>query len=133
VIALNLRIMAAVIVLIVVLVALAVTVMAAISVLGRGSNWLRVVYVVFMMIAVVAAYFTTFQYVYFENENTRFHGWPVPMVIWQREGPDEPWRDFVGTALFFAFPLNLLFYAVLPSSAAWLLAALRPRIRPGNA
>jgi hypothetical protein len=77
--------MAAVIALLVVLAALVVSIWAAISVMWRGRNWLRVAYMMVMVAAIAAAYYTTFRYIYFANENTRFRGWPVPTVVWQRE------------------------------------------------
>jgi hypothetical protein len=72
--------------------------------------------------AAVAAWFTTFHYVYYSNANTRFHGWPFPHVIFQRDSPTSPWLDFVGPTTLLSFPMNFLLYALIPSVAVIILA-----------
>jgi len=62
------------------------------------------------------AYLYTFNFVYSLNSNTRIHGWPVPLVILQRDAPGEPWLDYIGNTLFFGFPINLLIFL-----GSWLL------------
>jgi hypothetical protein len=42
------------------------------------------------------------------NENTYAHGWPIARVVFQRDSPDGPWRDFIGWTLLLAYPLNYL-------------------------
>ena len=89
---------------------------------GRLTIWLRRLYFAFFGVANIAAYFTTFHYIYFANANTRFHGWPVPTVIFQRDGPDAPWLDFVGPTILLAYPMNLTLFAIIPSIVAVVLA-----------
>ncbi len=60
--------------------------------------------------AAIGSYFSTFRYHYFSNPNTQVFGWPIPMVIWQRDTPQSPWLDFVGPTLFLAYPLNLFVF-----------------------
>ena len=83
--------------------------------------WLRLSYGACATSAAVAAYFTTFHYVHYANENTRFHGWPVPTVIFQRENPSSPWLDFVGPTVVLAYPINVTLFAVLPSAVFLIL------------
>ena len=63
----------------------------------------------------VAAYFTTFRYTYLIKANTRIHGWPVPIVIFQRTAAEEPWLDYVSSTSLLAYPLNLVLFMVLPA------------------
>jgi hypothetical protein len=48
------------------------------------------------------------------NENTFAYGWPVPRVVFQRDAPDGPWRDFIGWTMFLAYPLNYLALVFVP-------------------
>ena len=78
------------------LAALGVVVWASIVALfRRAALWLRFSYGACVVGAAVAAYFTTFRFSYYANQNTEFHGWPVPVVIFQRKSPTSPWLDFV--------------------------------------
>jgi hypothetical protein len=54
-------------------------------------------------------FLSTFQYEFFLNENTRVQGWPVPIIIFQRDNADAPWLDFVG------YPLNFCIFMLIPS------------------
>lgn len=114
--------MAAAIIL-VLLIAVAVVVWAIIIALfGRMSTLVRVLYFVCFSAAALAAYFTTFHYIHYTNANTRFHGWPVPTVVFQRDDPSSPWLDYVGPTLFLAYPINLLLFVLLPSIVVLVLA-----------
>ena len=77
---------------------------------------LRSAYVAVVITAAVAAWLTTFRYEYFSNENTRICGWPVPVVIFQRENAKAPWLDFVGATSPLAYPMNLAIFMVIPSA-----------------
>ena len=87
----------------------------ALSITGRGATCLRVFYLAALFVAVIAAFLTTFHCKYYADVNTRFHGWPVPAIIFQRDGPDEPWHDFIGPTAILAFPMNLILFSLLPS------------------
>ncbi|WP_145167522.1 hypothetical protein [Rubripirellula lacrimiformis] len=85
------------------------------AIAGRIPTWSRLLYLAALIGSVVAAYFSTFRYTYLANANTRFHGWPVPTVIFQRDGPGEPWLDFVGPTVILAYPMNLVLFAFVPA------------------
>ena len=74
----------------------------------------RLSYWVLGIIASVAAYGTTFQYVYYANSNTRVEGWPVPIVVFQRQDADSPWADFVGPTTVLGYPINVALFMALP-------------------
>ena len=61
------------------------------------------------------AYWTTFRYVYFSNDNTRVHGWPVPIVVFQRADSDSPWLDYVGFTTPLGYPMNFVVFMAAPS------------------
>lgn len=63
---------------------------------------------------VIIAYMRTFHYEYYVNPDTRVHGWPVPVVVFQRRDATSPWLDFVGPTLILAYPMNLAFYSIGP-------------------
>ena len=69
--------------------------------------------------AAIGSYFSTFRYQYFSNPNTQVFGWPIPMVIWQRDTPQSPWLDFVGPTLILAYPLNLFVFYGLALLLLW--------------
>ena len=87
---------------------------------------LRAAYVAVLIIGAAAAWLTTFRYEYFLNENTRAWGWPVPIVIWQRDNAESPWLDFVGPTSILAYPMNLAIFMVIPS-AVFLIVVFRQR------
>lgn len=98
------------------LIAVAVVVWAVIIALfGRTATLVRVLYFVCFSAAALTAYFTTFHYIHYTNANTRFHGWPVPTVVYQRDDPSSPWLDYVGPTLVLAYPINFLLFILLPS------------------
>lgn len=74
------------------------------------------------MLALVAAWWSTFRYVYFADANTRLHGWPVPCIVFQRDTTDGPWRDYVGPTVLFALPMNFSLY-FLPFAIVFLAVA----------
>ncbi|MCB1096342.1 MAG: hypothetical protein KDN22_12265 [Verrucomicrobiae bacterium] len=82
---------------------------------GRVSKWLGIIYLSLVVAAGCIAAFTTFHYVYFMDPNTRFHGWPIPTVVFQRVDADSPWLDFVGPTSFLAYPMNVILFLVGPS------------------
>jgi hypothetical protein len=48
------------------------------------------------------------------NENTVAHGYPIPIVIFQRDAPGGPWLDYVGPTTILAYPINYIAYIILP-------------------
>ena len=76
---------------------------------------LRFAYLITFGICLVVGYWTSFRYEYFKNENTRFCGWPVPIVVFQRENPDAHWDDFVGPTTGLGYPMNVAIFMALPS------------------
>jgi len=85
----------------------------------------RITYLIAIAGCAVIAIFTTFFVEYRPDKNTRIFGWPVPVVVFQRESTDAPWLDFVGPTVIFGYPMNLLIFAVAPSLAVLLGAYLR--------
>ena len=79
------------------------------------NNTLRIVYLAFLFVIAVVAYFTTYHIDYYTNENTHFCGWLVPTVIFQRKDANSPWLDFIGPPTFFAYPINICFFMFFPS------------------
>ena len=86
------------------------------TIAGRVSTWSRLLYLFALTGSIVAAYVTTFRYSYLANANTRYYGWPVPTVIFQRDGPNEPWLDYVGPTVILAYPMNLVLFAFIPAT-----------------
>jgi hypothetical protein len=52
----------------------------------------------------------TFCYSCYPNPNTRICGWPVPIVVFQRDTPDGQWLDYVGPTVILVFPINLILW-----------------------
>ena len=82
---------------------------------GSALKWKKIAYLVCSLTSAAAAYFTTYHYVYYANANTRLHGWPVPVIVFQRDSPTAPWLDFVGPTVALAYPMNFILFALLPS------------------
>lgn len=82
----------------------------------RATKAYRWVTVVTGVLMVLLSYLMTFHFVYMTNENTRVHGWPVPVVIFQRATPEGPWLDYVGATTMLGFPVNLVLL-----TGAWFL------------
>jgi hypothetical protein len=76
---------------------------------------LRVAYAAVLIAAGVVAALTTFGYEYYSNANTRIRGWPVPMIILQRDSAEAPWLDFVGPTTLLGYPMNFAIFMVAPS------------------
>ena|ERR1039457_6372688 len=93
----------------------------------HGIRWLKGFYVAVLVLCAVVAFVTTFHYVYSPNENTRVYGWPVPRVVFQRDGPNAPWLDFVGPTIALAYPINLILYLCLPSLLMFLVVFWKGR------
>lgn len=73
----------------------------------------------------VVAYFTTYEYDYFPNKNTHIHGWPVPVVIFQRVDENSHWDDFVGPTTLLGLPMNFIIFMLGPAVALLAIACLR--------
>ncbi|TWU48953.1 hypothetical protein Poly51_48570 [Rubripirellula tenax] len=99
------------------------------AIAGRIPTWSRLLFLAALAASVVAAYLTTFHYTYLANANTRFHGWPVPTVIFQRDGPGEPWLDFVGPTVILAYPMNLVLFSFVPAMFVLAVFVFRKRSR----
>jgi hypothetical protein len=86
------------------------------------SKALSLSYWAWFVVAAGVCVFTTFNYTYYTNSNTRFHGWPIPTVVFQRDNADSPWLDFVGLTTILAYPMNLILFLVVPSITllAWI-------------
>ena len=125
--------MAAAIIIGFLLAAVVVVLAAIVALFGCTTRWVRVLYLGWFLAAATAAYFTTFRYIYYSNPNTRFHGWPVPCVVFQRDSPTSPWLDFVGPTVILAYPMNLILYALLPSIVVLFFARrLQSRTQPND-
>jgi hypothetical protein len=88
---------------------------------------LRFSYFSLLAFAMLAAVWCTFGFEYRSNENTRIQGWPVPVIVLQRDGPDAPWLDFVGPTTILALPMNFIAFMLVPSVLALIVANWRKR------
>ena len=79
------------------------------------SKALSLSYWAWFVVAAGTCVFTTFNYTYYTNSNTRVHGWPIPTVVFQRDDAESPWLDFVGLTTVLAYPMNLILFLVVPS------------------
>ncbi|MCC9644365.1 hypothetical protein LOC71_18970 [Rhodopirellula sp. JC740] len=57
------------------------------AIAGRVPTLARLLFLAALTGSVVSAYQSTFHYTYLANANTRFHGWPVPTVIFNATHP----------------------------------------------
>ena len=73
---------------------------------------------------VLLSYVMTFHFVYTTNPNTRVHGWPVAVVIFQRDTPEGPWLDYVGAITWLGFPINLVLLTGVWFLLLWLVNLL---------
>ena len=89
---------------------------------GRLAKGIRVLSFCGFAAAAVAACYMTFYYTYDPRPNERIHGWPIPVVIFQRDNADTPWLDFVGIYSYLALPVNFILFALLPSLAVIILS-----------
>lgn len=98
------------------LLGLAAVIAALVKVIsGSISRGIGLIYWLFVVVAAGVCVFTTFNYSYYANSNTRFHGWPIPTVVFQRGDAESPWLDFVGPTTFLAYPMNLILFLIVPS------------------
>jgi len=99
------------------LVALAVVLWSAnvVVLAGKAGSIGRFAYIATVAVLGAVAYLTTYHYDYFPNENTHFHGWPIPVVIFQRIDADSPWADFVGATTLLGLPMNFIIFMFVPS------------------
>ncbi|HEY1050951.1 MAG TPA: hypothetical protein VGE39_14375 [Prosthecobacter sp.] len=68
-----------------------------------------------VVLAAVGSHWSTFHHEHWPNANTRFVGWPIPQIVFQRDIPEEPWLDFVGPTLILAWPMNFILFSLVPS------------------
>jgi hypothetical protein len=102
-----------------------------IYVLLRKKKWISLILVAILVLSIPISIAMTERRVEY-NENTYAYGWPVPRVVFQRESPEDPYRDFVGWTIIFAYPLNYLlaiFVPVLGCSAGVLLLSRKEKNR----
>ena len=104
------------------LLGLAAVIAAMVKVIsGSVPRAIGLIYWLLVVGAAGVCVFTTYNYNYYANSNTRFHGWPIPTVVFQRDDAESPWLDFVGPTTFLAYPMNLILFLIVPSVAllAW--------------
>ena len=103
-------------------------------IMARLGGWGVLIYWAILMATVIAAAWSTYFYDYYLDENTHVNGWPVPMVIFQRQTPDGPWLDFVGPITLFSGPMNFILYMILPAIVFLVTVRLRraPRLDGGQ-
>jgi len=84
------------------------------------------------LIVIGISYIYTFYYIYYPDTNTRVHGWPIPVVIFQRSAPGERWLDFVGWTTVFGFPLNLILFVGTWLFILWILNIVIIKMKKNN-
>ena len=87
----------------------------------------RFTYIAVSAILSLAAIWTTFFYDYFSNDNTHIHGWPVPVIIFQRDDANSPWLDYVGPTVLLGLPMNFIIFMFIPSLAFLATAYVRSK------
>lgn len=98
----------------------------------RTKMPLRVAFIALAAGVACIAYWSTFRFVYFSNDDTRVHGWPIPIVVFQRADSDSPWLDYVGFTTLMGFPMNFVIFMAAPSLLLFTLV-WRQRRRIPNA
>jgi hypothetical protein len=80
----------------------------------------------FLILGLVAlsSCYLTLSFQYYTNENTQVTGFPINIVIFQREGPGEPWFDYINPVGVLALPLNFLLLGGFALVPYWLVARL---------
>lgn len=81
---------------------------------GAGL-WLRSLYWLAVLLALVAAIAMTGFFSYYSNPNTHVFGWPIPRVVFQRDTATSAWLDYVGPTIVLAYPMNFILYLFVPS------------------
>ena len=82
----------------------------------RKKKWISLILVAVLVLGIPISIAMTNRRVEY-NENTYAYGWPVPVVVFQRESPEDPYRDFVGWTTILAYPLNYLIAIWIPVAA----------------
>ena len=105
-----------------------VDVWAAIAVIfGRGGGGkFSISYFAVAILVFIVAFLMTQYFSYYHNPNTRFFGWPIPRVVFQRDTPTSPWLDYVGPTVVLAYPMNFVIFMFIPS-VVFIILALRRR------
>jgi hypothetical protein len=105
---------------------IAIDVWAAVTVLRHSNGYFpQIVYVVVLVVSGLGTCWATFQYEYYLNVNTRVIGWPVPVVVFQRDDVDARWLDYVGPTVVLGYPMNLAIFMFAPSGGFLALASRR--------
>jgi hypothetical protein len=97
----------------------------AVVINNTGGTAVRWAYIGVAIPVTIASYWMTFSYAYSPNENTRVCGWPIPIVVFQRDNADARWLDFVGPTVILGLPMNLVFFMFVPALAFLCIAHVR--------
>jgi len=81
--------------------------------------WYKVLLWCGVLLSAVASYLLTYRYVYMTDIQTRVHGWPIPLIIWQQDETGR-WLDYVGITVIIAWPLNFII-VMIAFSLIWLI------------
>jgi hypothetical protein len=84
---------------------------------SRARPLRAVCYVVALVAVGIAAIVSTYNYDYFPNANTHIFGWPIPVVIFQRDSATGPWMDFIGPTVVLGLPMNFILFMLVPAIA----------------
>ena len=82
----------------------------------------RRIYLILVAACAILAYRMTFHFAYSPDSNTRIHGFPIPVVVFQRQDAASEWADFVGPTVILGLPMNLVVY-LFPISLIFLVVA----------
>jgi riboflavin transporter FmnP len=82
---------------------------------SKAGNRGRLSYVGVTVIVAIAAYWSTYNYDYLPDANTHVHGWPIPVVVFQRDSATSRWLDFVGPTTVLGLPMNFIIFMLAPS------------------
>ena len=91
----------------------------------RFTKWLRLLYFSFSLLTFAATFYITSFVAYSSDPNTNIVGWPIPSVIFHRDTAKSPWQDFPLSG--WAYPMNFIFYMVIPSIAFIIVALWKRR------
>jgi hypothetical protein len=81
------------------------------------------------LVVASVAYGMTFHYSYYPDPNTRICGWPVPIVVFQRDTPNAQWLDYVGPTVILGPPINLVLWLGTWFFLLWVLNIVLTRRR----
>lgn len=82
---------------------------------GRMGRSGRCAYLGVSAAILVVAFWTSCCYEYSPDDNTRVQGWPVALVVYQRDDANSPWLDYVGFTTLFGLPMNFIIFMFIPS------------------